>query len=61
MKVERNLFELGPFIGKTIDDALLDLTEVLIFVIFLEFFCLVNEDFEVDVLTGLKSGDDELD
>lgn len=61
MKVERNLFELGPFISKTIDDALMDLTEVLIFVIFLEFFCLMNEDFEVDVLTGLKSGDDELD
>lgn len=61
MKVERNLLELGAFVSKTIDDSLVDLTEVLIFVIFLELFRLVNEDFEVDVWIGLKSCDDELD
>lgn len=61
MKIERNLLKLGRFISKTIDDAFVYLAEVLILVILLEFFSLVNKDFEVDVWIGLESGDNELD
>lgn len=61
MKIERNVLELRPFVSKTINDALMDLTEILILVIFLEFFRLVNEDFEVDIWIGLESSDDEFD